>query len=107
MIDTKFWSSLNDFKNEGTYIWASTGTNLYPWGGGIGYANWAPMQPDNATPDEDCVTINNVNSGWDDNSCTSLYEAICELHPAIGPGPTTATTTTNSPIQTIFHAPVV
>ena len=81
--------SLNDFKNEGIYIWASTGINMYPWAGGIGNANWAPTQPDNATPDEDCVTMNNGNTGWDDNSCTALYNAICELQPGTSPEPTT------------------
>ena len=85
---TKFWMSLNDFKNEGIYIWASTGINMYPWAGGIGNANWAPTQPDNATPDEDCVTMNNGNTGWDDNSCTALYNAICELQPGTSPEPT-------------------
>ena len=75
--------SLNDFKNEGIYIWASTGINMYPWAGGIGNANWAPTQPDNATPDEDCVTMNNGNTGWDDNSCTALYNANFSLNSSL------------------------
>jgi len=78
---TKFWCSLNDFRNTGIYIWAATASNLYPWGGGVGYANWAPGQPDHATADSNCITMNNVQAGWDDFSCLDTYNGVCELQP--------------------------
>ena len=81
--DALFWTSLNDIKSEGTYIWESTQKNLYPWGGGIGYANWAPTQPDNNNVvGENCILINWGNQkAWDDFTCSSLLDAICESQP--------------------------
>ena len=55
IIATKFWCSLNDFRNPGIYIWAQSATNLYPWKGGVSYANWSPQQPDHSTTDSNCV----------------------------------------------------
>jgi len=80
-LATKFWCSLNDFRNTGIYIWASTATNLYPWGGGVGYANWSPSQPDHATADSNCVAIASAQAGWDDFSCLAQFNGICELQP--------------------------
>ena len=78
--------SLNDIKSEGTYIWESTQKNLYPWGGGIGYANWDPMEPNNLNDEEDCVVFNRrligmVGTGWNDFSCINTFDAICESQP--------------------------
>lgn len=59
--DKVFWISLNDINWEFGLIWESTQKYLYPWGGGTGYANWAPGQPDNGTVvtgQQDCTIIN-------------------------------------------------
>ena len=73
---------MNDIKSEGTYIWESTQKNLYPLGGGIGYANWAPTQPDNFGNSQNCIIINLGNQkAWDDTACNDLLDAICESQP--------------------------
>ena len=82
---TVFWTSLNDRQKEGTWIWESTKQNLYPWANGIGFANWGPGwvcgEPNglcgNYTVDEDCMELNHE-SGWNNDRCTVLNDAICE-----------------------------
>lgn len=78
-----FWTSANDIAREGFWIWEGlnlNSTNLYPWGGGRGYANWAPGQPDTIASDEDCMEMN-FGLGWNDDVCTKLNDAICESQP--------------------------
>ena len=92
-----YWISLSDSIREGYYIWSSTGAYLYPWGGGIGYVNWASNQPDSASEDDDCIIVNNsAIEGWNDVSCTANYNAICELHPDTNPQSTTTSSNSTS-----------
>lgn len=81
-LGTYFWTSLNDRQKEKTWIWESTGQNLYSWAGGSGYANWADGEPNgscNNVGDEDCVELNWL-PGWTDDACSSERSAICEIH---------------------------
>ena len=81
----KFWMGLNDLATEGSYIWDGTRKNLYPWAGGIGYANWDRGEPNgNASNDEDCgeIYLSKVFiTAWNDKSCANLIGAICERQP--------------------------
>ena len=79
----KFWMGLNDLATEGSYIWDGTRKNLYPWAGGIGYANWAQGEP-NSIRGEDCGEIHYISNGitgWNDLSCSNTINAICESQP--------------------------
>lgn len=78
--DAFFWTGANDIGLEGIWVWDTTQQNLYPWAGGIGYANWAPGQPDTIPSDEDCMEMN-FGLGWNDDVCTKLNDAICESQP--------------------------
>jgi hypothetical protein len=68
-----FWTSGTHNKTTGIWTWSSTMTNFYP-----GFANWAPFEPNNTLVDGNCLTIK---SGWFDDPCANLYDAVCESHP--------------------------
>ncbi|KAK4025656.1 hypothetical protein OUZ56_014709 [Daphnia magna] len=71
------WTSLTDAQQEGTWIWESTNTNLYP-----GYANWCTGNPSDSGGDEDCTELNYVSAGcWNDFSCGNTLDAICQAIP--------------------------
>ena len=68
--------SLSDNTEEGVYVWEANGSNLYPWAGGVGYANWDKANPTGAG---DCAFINGT--AWVDSKCSELHAAICEKQP--------------------------
>ncbi len=69
----QFWTSLTN--NNGYWIWESTNVGIIG-----GYFNWAIGQPDGSG---NCVHLNAITSqgGWNDDSCATLHEAICEGQP--------------------------
>ncbi|KAK4010215.1 hypothetical protein OUZ56_019365 [Daphnia magna] len=69
------WSSLSDLKQEGYWIWESTGTPLIP-----GYQNWEIGEPNSYDSEEDCVAFPQL-SGWLDVPCNWGFPGTCELHP--------------------------
>lgn len=78
--DAYYWTGANDIVREGFWIWDASGRNLYPWGGGLGYANWGTSQPDTTETDEDCMQMN-FKLGWNDEVCTNTAYTICESQP--------------------------
>lgn len=78
--ETYYWTSLTDIRRENVYVWNTTDVPLNP-----GYANWDFAQPDGprdcSTDDHDCVHLNWLGGGWNDDACSSTYQAICENHP--------------------------
>jgi len=59
------WIGLTDLKQEGTFIWSSTGEEP-------GYTNWqagAPGEPDNGGGKQDCAYIRWHSGKWDDYQC--------------------------------------
>ena len=82
-------------------MWASTGEYLYPWGGGTGYANWAPQLGSASPDDDDCVIISSDNAdGWYSVNCSLLHKAICEFHPDNGTQQTTSQSSSSSSSST-------
>ncbi|XP_057367612.1 CD209 antigen-like protein D [Daphnia carinata] len=76
----RFWTSLTDAIDEGTWYWESTDTALLP-----GYSHWCYRQPDDAGlfGGEDCMIINYESDGcWNDADCDNdKYDAICQALP--------------------------
>uniref|UniRef100_I3KV79 C-type lectin domain-containing protein n=1 Tax=Oreochromis niloticus TaxID=8128 RepID=I3KV79_ORENI len=67
------WIGLNDIEQEGTWKWVD-GTPLT-----LQY--WGRYQPDNGG-EEDCVHVGrDKQKSWNDLSCSSSYQWICEKVP--------------------------
>merc|ERR1711997_1168477 len=70
------WLGLTDLKDEGTFLWSSSGQEA-------NYTNWKPGEPDNSGGNEHCVHYNSVNM-WNDRQCDNKaygdYRgvAVCE-----------------------------
>lgn len=63
---------LTDEMIEGQMTWIDT--NTVPE-----FTDWIPGQPDDSKSAEDCVHfINTANYEWNDISCSSTNEAVCE-----------------------------
>ena len=69
----RWWIGYNDITLE----------NYWDWDGPFGtYFNWNAGQPDNAGSGEDCVLLNQTNSGsWNDVSCSTSTYFVCEANP--------------------------
>ena len=78
---------MNDFADEGKFIWQATGGLL-----SAGYKNWQLGEPNNgASGTESCAHIGlNNRQGWNDLNCDRSYTGtdqvlplggICELQP--------------------------
>ncbi|XP_032797031.2 CD209 antigen-like protein D [Daphnia magna] len=78
--EARFWTSLTDAIDEGTWYWESTDTALFP-----GYSNWCNRQPDDAGAfgGEDCMLTNYETNGcWNDGDCEKdEFDAICQAIP--------------------------
>ncbi|KAH8317690.1 hypothetical protein KR074_005027, partial [Drosophila pseudoananassae] len=67
--DSSYWLDINDLAYEGQFeSWAS--------GKKTHYLKWAHSEPNNASDDEDCVSLTNQEM-WDQNCYTSSYY-ICQ-----------------------------
>ena len=69
----KTWTGGNDLQTEGTYVWTD--------GTSFSYTNWkaSPQQPNNGGTDgnQDCISMD-TDGVWDDVSCSSTRQYICE-----------------------------
>uniref|UniRef100_A0A0A1WKJ8 Perlucin n=2 Tax=Zeugodacus cucurbitae TaxID=28588 RepID=A0A0A1WKJ8_ZEUCU len=73
-IGKYFWLGVSDLADEGKFMSHTDGRPMP-------YAKWSGGQPDDAGKNEDCVhlwAINNV-FHMNDNVCTAMAYAICEL----------------------------
>ncbi|MFH1132213.1 MAG: lectin-like protein [Pseudomonadota bacterium] len=61
------WIGLNDQATEGTWIWQNNEQVLFTF--------WEPLQPDDASPGEDCCATDTY---WYDHTCSSLHVPVCE-----------------------------
>ncbi|XP_035860393.1 C-type lectin domain family 10 member A-like isoform X1 [Sander lucioperca] len=73
--NTQYWIGLTDRDEEGTWKWVD-GTPLT-------LKSWEKAQPDNGSGDpwwgdEDCAHIRAISSEWNDLSCKTALEWICE-----------------------------
>ncbi|KAK4010216.1 hypothetical protein OUZ56_019366 [Daphnia magna] len=75
--DVVQWSSLSDVKQEGNWVWETTGAPLIP-----GYQNWNIGEPNSASGEEDCMAFPSASQrGWYDDSCNDAHSGTCVLHP--------------------------
>ncbi|BFZ25379.1 hypothetical protein BsWGS_28418 [Bradybaena similaris] len=62
-----------DVFDEGVWVWASSGNNIYP------FVDWAPGEP-NELQGEDCLVFYGVEDyRWDDFYCNMPANFICEV----------------------------
>lgn len=72
-----YWLSARQEPQEGEWRW--------PDGSPLSYANWGGQQPDNWTPDQDCLRLtlglidppNWFHGAWDDFECTGTLAVLC------------------------------
>ena len=69
---TKFWVGVTDTAVEGTFK-TVLGVNAT-------FLPWAPTQPDNKSPGEDCVAASTTNL-YSDERCSLSMRTICECQP--------------------------
>ena len=60
-----------DAAEEGTFVSNATGDMLT-------YTNWRSGEPNNYQNNEDCVLYRKVHGTWNDISCSTPLQAICE-----------------------------
>lgn len=77
------WIGYNDNFLEGTFYWTD--------GKPVGYTNWALTEPNNSTPNEDCVQLF-VDGSWHDVDCGSSAASVFKV--SLCPQPSINTTTT-------------
>ena len=69
----RFWIGVNDFANEGIFVYNSSGETIV-------YENWNSGEPNNFGSGEDCIEIGD-GGYWNDNFCTKKFPFVCEnLH---------------------------
>ena len=69
----RFWIGVNDFANEGIFVYDSSGETIV-------YENWNSGEPNNFGSGEDCIEIRD-GGYWNDNFCTKKFPFVCEnLH---------------------------
>ncbi|KAH8412394.1 hypothetical protein KR009_001791, partial [Drosophila setifemur] len=68
------WVGINCLGNRRTFLLSKTGES-------VPYLNWVPREPNNASPEEDCVAFANYNSafGYHDIECKVEFPYICEI----------------------------
>ena len=66
----KLWIGATDISEEGTWLWQSDNTTLT-------YFDWAPNQPNNGGPGQDCVAIQG-NGQWGDIQCSATRPYVCQ-----------------------------
>lgn len=65
------WIGLTDQSKEGTFEW----TTKEP----LSYKNWDNNEPNDFLNNEDCGTLGTNNGKWNDERCTLLHQAVCEI----------------------------
>jgi len=76
------WIGASDRRVEGSWEWTD-GTEF--WRGRVGgmsvgglYSNWATNQPNNASGNEDCVSMYQNTASWYDETCSTDHAYLCE-----------------------------
>uniref|UniRef100_A0A6P4FT06 Perlucin-like n=1 Tax=Drosophila rhopaloa TaxID=1041015 RepID=A0A6P4FT06_DRORH len=67
------WVGINCLGNRRTFLRSKNGDS-------VPYLNWVPRQPDNASPEEDCVGFAHFNGeyGYHDIECKVEFPFVCE-----------------------------
>ncbi|XP_052691169.1 C-type lectin domain family 10 member A-like [Crassostrea angulata] len=63
-----YWIDFTDIGTEGKWVTLSTGKSEY--------TRWQSGQPDNYRGNQNCAY--NMKGSWDDHSCKSTYQVLCE-----------------------------
>ncbi|XP_033172771.1 C-type lectin 37Db [Drosophila mauritiana] len=71
------WAGINCLGNRRTFLLARNGET-------VPYLNWVPREPNNASPEEDCVGFANYNGafGYHDIECKVQFPFVCQREPA-------------------------
>ncbi|XP_039501720.1 C-type lectin 37Db [Drosophila santomea] len=71
------WAGINCLGNRRTFLLAKNGD-------AVTYLNWVPREPNNASPEEDCVGFANYNGafGYHDIECKVQFPFVCQRVPA-------------------------
>lgn len=71
------WAGINCLGNRRTFLLAQNGET-------VPYLNWVPLEPNNASPEEDCVGFANYNGafGYHDIECKVQFPYVCQREPA-------------------------
>jgi hypothetical protein len=66
-----YWIGLSDAATEGTFVW----TTNEP----LGYKNWDNNEPNDFLNNEDCASLGTNNGKWNDERCSIVHQAVCEI----------------------------
>ena len=66
------WIGLNDFEEEGRFVYASSGTDMK-------FANWWSNYYPNVGDGRNCVTGDLESTKWENVKCTLKHQFICEI----------------------------
>ncbi|XP_043647239.1 C-type lectin 37Db [Drosophila teissieri] len=71
------WAGINCLGNRRIFLLAKNGD-------AVPYLNWVPREPNNASPEEDCVGFANYNGafGYHDIECKVQFPFVCQREPA-------------------------
>ncbi len=69
-LGARGWIGLTDSSSEGTFVWASSAAVPL-------YENWNSGEPNDWGGGEDCTELRTAGN-WNDMSCTSMFQAVCE-----------------------------
>ena len=71
--DSHAWLGLQDFAEEGVFVWTRTSQQPNP-------TFWNSGEPEDAEGEEDCVGLEEDQGGWYDANCEDgRYPFICEM----------------------------
>jgi C-type lectin domain family 10 protein A len=76
-----YWTSLTDFRRDGSWVWESTMTVLNVT---ADYTNWFPGRPNTTAGNiDDCMLYGGGSflNFWGDVNCAVTARGICELQP--------------------------
>ncbi|XP_017001700.1 C-type lectin 37Db-like [Drosophila takahashii] len=67
------WAGINCLGNRRNFKLSKNGDN-------VTFIDWVPYQPDNSTPEEDCVAFANYNGayGYHDIECKIEFPVVCQ-----------------------------
>jgi hypothetical protein len=66
-----YWIGLTDTATEGTFVWSTNEP--------LTYKNWDNNEPNDFLNNEDCASLGTNNGKWNDERCSIVHQAVCEI----------------------------